>query len=507
MKHSKKGLVLCLLLILLISTNSVFAADYDSESNISKGDAVNVVYNFDNRLNDVIWTGTNYVAVHGTNSIAYTSINGLTWDKQNIKIFHPNQLVLFNNKITVTGGFYKSELGVATSENGTEWTPISTSKDRFESGWCPPTKLIHFKDKLFLFIGSRVYISTDGTSFTEKRISTKDPNKLTSKGYSYLGEEKGDVYAETIVSDGTYLYGVSGDYFGNSVLRSSDGLTWEFVYFTSDKYALENAQIIIGNGRYIVTGNDSKMLVSEDGINWSVEVFTRSDLVESYENSSYPYNIIRELPDIYYYKGNYFLTTNRKPNTIFISQDLKSFKEYNVGEDVGYILFVDDQYIITDKKVLDFSNIEGLILADRVTTAKPTTSSVIVNGKKVNVDAYNIGGYNYFKLRDVAMLLNDSTKQFAVDWNYVKNAIELTSKIAYTPVGSELSVTQNPKPQKATLTTAKTYLDGEEAGIIAYNINGYNYYKLRDLGQYIDFFVDWDGSNNAIIIDTSKGYE
>lgn len=34
-------------------------------------------------------------------------------------------------------------------------------------------------------------------------------------------------------------------------------------------------------------------------------------------------------------------------------------------------------------------------------TAKPTTSSVTINNQDVAFMAYNIEGYNYFKLRDI----------------------------------------------------------------------------------------------------------
>jgi len=33
-----------------------------------------------------------------------------------------------------------------------------------------------------------------------------------------------------------------------------------------------------------------------------------------------------------------------------------------------------------------------------------------------------------------------------------------------------------------------------------------NYFKLRDLGQALDFGVEWDGKNDVIIINTGIGY-
>ena len=40
----------------------------------------------------------------------------------------------------------------------------------------------------------------------------------------------------------------------------------------------------------------------------------------------------------------------------------------------------------------------------------------------------------------------------------------------------------------------------------AYNIGGNNYFKLRDIGQAMNFGVDWDSTKRTIAIDTSKAY-
>ena len=45
------------------------------------------------------------------------------------------------------------------------------------------------------------------------------------------------------------------------------------------------------------------------------------------------------------------------------------------------------------------------------------------------------------------------------------------------------------------------YLDGEQINLTAYEINGSNYVKLRDIGQTVGFEVYWDGSVAQIISD------
>ncbi len=135
--------------------------------------------------------------------------------------------------------------------------------------------------------------------------------------------------------------------------------------------------------------------------------------------------------------------------------------------------------------------------------ASPTSAKVLVNGKQVAFDAYNIGGSNYFKLRDIAMALNGTSKQFEVSWS--GQSIGLQSGMAYTPVGGELK-TGKAKAQTAKLSAFSIALDGAPAEVTAYNIGGSNYLRLRDLGQLIDFGVDWDNAAKLISIRTDKGY-
>jgi len=138
-------------------------------------------------------------------------------------------------------------------------------------------------------------------------------------------------------------------------------------------------------------------------------------------------------------------------------------------------------------------------------TAAPTASKVLVNGSYVAFDAYNIGGNNYFKLRDLAYVLSGTLKQFEVGWDGAKNAISLTSGEPYTPVGGEMTG-KGAGNKTAIPTSSKIYLDGNEVSFTAYNIGGNNYFKLRDIGEAFDFGVDWDGVNKTIVIDTSKVY-
>lgn len=139
-------------------------------------------------------------------------------------------------------------------------------------------------------------------------------------------------------------------------------------------------------------------------------------------------------------------------------------------------------------------------------TANPTASKVLVNGKDVSFEAYNINDNNYFKLRDLAMAVNGTEKNFEVSWDAAKNAIALSTQKAYTPDGSELAASGEKASKQVTQTTAKVTLDGKDVQITAYHIDGNNYFKLRDVAKLMNIGVTWDASAGSIGIDTKAAY-
>jgi len=138
------------------------------------------------------------------------------------------------------------------------------------------------------------------------------------------------------------------------------------------------------------------------------------------------------------------------------------------------------------------------------TIAKATVSKVLVDGKQVPFEAYNINNSNYFKLRDIAMAVNGTDKSFEVGFDKENNAISLLSDEAYTAHGGELAVSADLKDKKATLSTAKVYLDDEEIQLTAYTIGGNNYFKLSDLADQLGITITFDAKTNTIGIVTTS---
>ena len=167
-------------------------------------------------------------------------------------------------------------------------------------------------------------------------------------------------------------------------------------------------------------------------------------------------------------------------------------------------------YVIYSATAPSSDFITAIVLVDGGNAASPTPvtqvtsteANVLVDGKKTAFDAYNIANSNYFKLRDLAYVLNGTDKQFEVSWDQENRAILLTTGTAYTPDGSEMKSAAT-KAKTATSTSSKIFIDGEAVNLTAYNIGGNNYFKLRDIGQACDFQVGWDDASNSISINSA----
>lgn len=133
---------------------------------------------------------------------------------------------------------------------------------------------------------------------------------------------------------------------------------------------------------------------------------------------------------------------------------------------------------------------------------KPSDVKVLIGCDMPKMQAFNIDGYNYFKLRDIAQAITGSAKQFDVTWNADKGRIDLIPQKAYVSVGGELSSTEvdhtKCKPSDASL-----YVNGYKVIVSAYNIDGNNYYKLRDIAGFFNIKLNWNAEYKTILIDPS----
>ncbi len=123
-------------------------------------------------------------------------------------------------------------------------------------------------------------------------------------------------------------------------------------------------------------------------------------------------------------------------------------------------------------------------------------------GSSQQIAAYNINGNNFCKLRDVAQLMKGTKKQFSVLYTNASNLVTMASNGTYVSIGGELVIPG--AYTRAVRTNQTLLLNNSYVYPTAYNIDGYNYFLLRDLAALFDFNVTFSG--NTVSIDTAKPY-
>lgn len=131
-----------------------------------------------------------------------------------------------------------------------------------------------------------------------------------------------------------------------------------------------------------------------------------------------------------------------------------------------------------------------------------SSQKLTVDGLSIECEKYNINGNNYFKLRDLALLLNGTGSQFSVGWDDATKTVSIYTGEEYAPNGSELVIgadqSSTAAPSKQTIMINGIKRDD----FSVYNIGGNNYFKLRDLGSALNFSVGYDAATRTAVVDS-----
>ena len=183
-------------------------------------------------------------------------------------------------------------------------------------------------------------------------------------------------------------------------------------------------------------------------------------------------------------------------------------------------------------------------MADDAVEVISTTQAVTVNGEKVDFEGFNIEGFNYFKLEDVAAAVDKNVtfdgKTFTIEEAPAeettapteateKTPAETTAPTEETTAPAEATTapaeattapteaTETTAPTEATEATAETTEEApaeeevaveegtEETTDVEYSsieVEGVEYFKLRDLADIIGFGVDYDAATSTVVITT-----
>ena len=142
-----------------------------------------------------------------------------------------------------------------------------------------------------------------------------------------------------------------------------------------------------------------------------------------------------------------------------------------------------------------------------------TNNAIVVSNSTDLPDAhlvkpavYKIDGANYFKLRDLAMILTGSAKQFAVDYDDSVGEVSITTGKPYAAIGGELTGSAAER-SSAVISDNTILVDGVSVTLKVFKIDGANYFKLRDLGKLLDFHVGYNSEMKTVTISGAKGYD
>lgn len=145
--------------------------------------------------------------------------------------------------------------------------------------------------------------------------------------------------------------------------------------------------------------------------------------------------------------------------------------------------------------------------------ASTISASAVLNSVKMSIDgypimieAYNINGNNYFKLRDMEYVtMAFGRKPFAIRWNAEESRITLETDIVYEIDPKYITDSyyiDGDSECKAFASSSSVFLNDNPVDVSAFNINGNNYFNLRDLCQQLNYEVGWNEQTKSITLKT-----
>ena len=122
-------------------------------------------------------------------------------------------------------------------------------------------------------------------------------------------------------------------------------------------------------------------------------------------------------------------------------------------------------------------------------TATPNTVAISIADKTADMRAYSIDNTNYFSLRDIASLLNDTEKQFDIQYDKATKTVILTTQKPYALANTDYTNSNNMSQKEVTSTAITINVDGQNVALVSYNINNINYFSINDLAKALNINV------------------
>jgi len=140
------------------------------------------------------------------------------------------------------------------------------------------------------------------------------------------------------------------------------------------------------------------------------------------------------------------------------------------------------------------------------TEALRSDTAILVNGTRIPMRMYDIGGRLHVDLFEMALAFSGTESQFALRWSERNETVTLTTGRAFTAIGIS-SPQRIASKRPAVSTDVRFLIDGEALSVSAYNISNEIYFDLRMIAAALDFCIEWDPTGNILGIDTSRPYK
>ena len=262
-------------------------------------------------------------------------------------------------------------------------------------------------------------------------------------------------------------------------------------FFSSDGGATEDAVNVWGGDYPYLQGKEDPYETHDSS--WT-ETFTAEEIRQKLLNAGYT---IGTVANVEVTKR----TDTDNVNEVTVT-DTDGHKVVIQRDDCRTVFGLDSiRYTITPNTA---KNAAASLLQSKALDITPSVHKVTVDGESVAPQGYNINGDNYYKLRDIAYILNGTNSQFNVTWDPDNNRILLTPDEAYQEVGDEMSSAASAVVESCSPSNSSIILDGRSLSLTGYRINGNNFYRLRDVGKALDFGVDFDEQTRTVLIDSGS---
>jgi len=134
--------------------------------------------------------------------------------------------------------------------------------------------------------------------------------------------------------------------------------------------------------------------------------------------------------------------------------------------------------------------------------AVPSVQRLTINGTVVdNIPVYNINGYNYFKLRDIAYYLD-----YEVEYLQASNTIAIMR--GGHGVNAGISKGKATSTVYGVASSQRVFIDTTDYSnqLHPVNIGGNNYFQLRELAQCAAYGVQFDAASNSVLVNSNYNY-